>query len=55
LELKGVVIKPDNEDNNQVYGMTARDILTGGNKISIEAMPEGVRIFPETLSKYSTR
>jgi lipid-binding SYLF domain-containing protein len=55
LELKGVVIKPDNEDNKQVYGMTARDILTGSNKISLEAMPEGVRIFPETLSKYSTR
>ena len=40
---------------DQVYGMTARDILTGGNKISIEAMPEGVRVFPETLSRYSTR
>jgi lipid-binding SYLF domain-containing protein len=55
LELKGVVIKPDNEDNNQVYGMTARDILTGNNKLSIEAMPEGVRVFPETLLRYSTR
>jgi len=55
LELKGVVIKPDNEDNNQVYGMTARDILTGANKISLEAMPEGVRVFPETLSRYSRR
>lgn len=55
LELKGVVIKPDNEDNNQVYGMTARDILTGGNKMSMETMPEGVRIFPDTLSRYSTR
>ena len=53
LELKGVVIKPDTEDNSQVYGMTARDILTGANKISMDAMPEGVRIFPETLSKYS--
>ena len=55
LELKGVVIKPDNEDNNQVYGMTARDILTGGNKMSMDTMPEGVRIFPDTLSRYSTR
>lgn len=55
LELKGVVIKPDNEANNQVYSMTARDILTGSNKISMEAMPEGVRIFPDTLSRYSTR
>src|SRR5437588_8824166 len=51
---KGVVIKPDTEDNSQVYGMTARDILTGSNKISMSAMPEGVRIFPETLSRYSS-
>ena len=55
LELKGVVIKPDNEDNLQVYGMTARDILTGTNKISMSQMPEGVRIFPETLARYSRR
>jgi len=55
LELKGVVIKPDNEDNVQVYGMTARDILTGTNKISMEQMPEGVRVFPETLRNYSSR
>jgi SH3 domain-containing YSC84-like protein 1 len=55
LELKGVVIKPDNEDNSQVYGMTAKDILTGANKITMEAMPEGVRVFPETLSRYSVR
>lgn len=55
LELKGVVIKPDNEDNNQVYGMTAKDILTGANKISMDAMPEGVRVFPQTLANYSTR
>jgi lipid-binding SYLF domain-containing protein len=55
LELKGVVIKPDNEDNLQVYGMTARDILTGANKISLARMPEGVRVFPLTLSRYSRR
>jgi lipid-binding SYLF domain-containing protein len=55
LELKGVVIKPDNEDNVQVYGMSARDILTGANKISKSEMPEGVRVFPETLGRYSTR
>ena len=55
LELKGVVIKPDNEDNLQVYGMNARDILTGADKISMEKMPEGVRIFPLTLKRYSRR
>jgi len=55
LELKGVVIKPDNEDNLRVYGMNARDILTGANKISMEKMPEGVRVFPLTLERYSRR
>src|SRR6266436_4076013 len=55
LELKGVVIKPDNEDNLQVYGMTARDILTGSDKISMQHMPEGVRVFPLTLARYSKR
>src|SRR5216110_67687 len=55
LELKGVVIKPDKEDNVQVYGMTARDILTGADKIALDKMPEGVRVFPLTLARYSTR
>src|SRR5437870_8548590 len=55
LELKGVVIKPDNDDNLQVYGMRARDILTGPNKIGIDKMPTGVRVFPQTLGRYSTR
>ncbi len=55
LELKGVVIKPDNDDNTQVYGMTARDILTGANKISMDKMPTGVRVFPQTLAQYSRR
>jgi len=55
LELKGVVIKPDNDDNTQVYGMTARDILTGANKISMDKMPAGVRVFPQTLARYSKR
>lgn len=56
LELKGVVINPDNDDNEAVYnGLKARDILTGSNKLSLTRMPAGVRIFPRTLSRYSVR
>ena len=55
IELKGVVISPDNDDNRAVYGMTARDILTGSNKLPISKMPAGVRIFPRTLDRYSVR
>jgi SH3 domain-containing YSC84-like protein 1 len=55
LELKGVVINPDNNDNEAVYNLKAQDILTGSKKISLNRMPAGVRIFPRTLARYSTR
>jgi lipid-binding SYLF domain-containing protein len=55
IELKGVVINPDNDDNQAVYGMKARDILTGSNRISLKRMPPGVRILPRTLARYSVR
>lgn len=55
LELKGTVINPDNDDNEAVYGMKARDILTGSRKIDMKRMPPGVRIFPQTLARYSVR
>jgi len=55
LELKGVVISPDNNDNEPVYGMKASDILAPAKQWKITDMPAGVRIFPRTLARYSTR
>lgn len=55
LELKGVIIKPDDDDNQAVYGMRAREILTGAQKMTIIQMPAGVRILPRTLARYSVR
>lgn len=55
IELKGVVINPDNDDNEAVYGLKARDLLTGTNKLNMQRMPAGVRIFPQTLARYSVR
>ena len=55
LELKGVVISPDNNDNEPVYGMKADGILAPGKQWKITDMPAGVRIFPRTLARYSTR
>jgi SH3 domain-containing YSC84-like protein 1 len=55
LELKGTVINPDNDDNEAVYGLKAHDILTGTRKIDMKRMPPGVRIFPQTLARYSVR
>lgn len=55
LELKGVVISPDNNDNEPVYGMKANDVLSPSKQWKITDMPAGVRIFPRTLGRYSTR
>ncbi|HMF55429.1 MAG TPA: lipid-binding SYLF domain-containing protein [Pyrinomonadaceae bacterium] len=52
LELKGAVINPDNNDNLQVYGLKASDILTGTQHVE---MPAGISIFPDTLRRYSRR
>jgi lipid-binding SYLF domain-containing protein len=55
LELKGVVISPDNNDNEPVYGIKANEILAPTKQWKITDMPAGVRIFPRTLARYSTR
>ena len=57
LELKGVVINPDNKDNEAIYGMKAKELLTGegmkrGGKPYI---PQSVRAFPLQLSRYSRK
>ncbi len=55
LEIKGSVIDPDNDDNRAVYGKTANEILSPTQKWPMAQIPAGVRIFPRTLARYSTR
>jgi lipid-binding SYLF domain-containing protein len=55
LELKGVVIDPDNDDNTAVYGKKAVDILSSPPALTVAQIPAGIRIFPRTLARYSTR
>ena len=53
LELKGVVITPDEGDMRDVYGkeVTTRVVL----KQDKDAAPASVREFPATLNRYSAR
>jgi lipid-binding SYLF domain-containing protein len=55
LELKGVVIDPDNDDNTAVYGKKAAEILASPPALTVAQIPAGIRIFPRTLARYSTR
>src|SRR5687767_5204747 len=52
--LKGLVISPDNDLNEAVYGKKATQILTGP-PMTLSQMPAAVRIFPRTLARYSHR
>ena len=55
LEIKGVVIKPDDDENRRMYGTRARELLLPGSAMPLAKMPAGVRIFPRTLARYSTK
>src|ERR1051326_5785016 len=55
LEIKGVVISADNDDNVAVYGKRAHEILAPTQRWTTSKMPAGVRIFPRTLARYSAR
>jgi len=55
LEVKGVVISPDNDDNLAVYGIKAVEVVSPARRWTVTKMPAGVRIFPKTLARYSVR
>jgi lipid-binding SYLF domain-containing protein len=52
--LKGAVISPDNDLNEAVYEMKAKEVLTN-DSMTLSQMPAGVRVFPRTLARYSLR
>jgi lipid-binding SYLF domain-containing protein len=52
--LKGAVIAPDNDLNEAVYGVKAKELLIG-KPLLLGQMPASVRIFPRTLARYSIR
>lgn len=54
--LKGGVISPDNDLNEAVYGVKARELLTGGGaKTDTATLPAGVNAFPQALARYATK
>ena len=52
--LKGVVISPDNDLNEAIYGRKGKEVLLNA-PIPLAEMPAGVRIFPRTLARYSAK
>ena len=55
LEIKGVLIDPDNDDNLAVYRKKANEILSPTQSWTMTQIPAGIRIFQRTLARYSVR
>ena len=55
LELKGAWVNPDNNLNEALYGLKARDLLTGSNRVQMADVLPGVIVFPNALSRYSIK
>jgi lipid-binding SYLF domain-containing protein len=53
--LKGAAISPDNDLNEAIYNLTAHDLLTGAEKMTMAQVPSVVRVFPLTLARYSLK
>ena len=53
--LKGAVLDADDDLNEAIYGMKARELLTGGSAMKMSEMPAVVPVFPQTLARYTTR
>lgn len=53
VALTGAVIRPDNDANKAVYGLKAKELLTGINKVAIADIPDATKGFQKTITKHS--
>jgi lipid-binding SYLF domain-containing protein len=55
VDLKGMVVKPDDELNEAIYHVKARDLLAGNEVATVPNLPANLLTFPQTLGRYSTK
>jgi lipid-binding SYLF domain-containing protein len=55
IDLKGVVIKPDDDLNMAVYKMKARDLLGTDDQQRGKNLAADVLAFSKTLARYSSK
>ena len=52
VSLSGAVISPDNDANRALYSLTAKEILTGANKVPIASIPAATKGFQEAVTRH---
>jgi lipid-binding SYLF domain-containing protein len=53
ISLSGAVISADNDANQAVYSLDAKDLLTGANKVAITDIPPATKNFQEALTRHA--
>jgi lipid-binding SYLF domain-containing protein len=53
LSLSGVVISPDNDANQALYGHSAKDLLTGGALTPALVIPPATKPFQQAVARYA--
>src|SRR5262249_21330234 len=53
VDIKGVVVRPDEDQNRAVYNKTARELLS--DQAGGDAKGSGLTAFPETLGRYASK
>ena len=53
ISLSGSVISPDNDANMALYGVPAKTMLTGTNKVAIASIPPATRPFQQAVTRHA--
>lgn len=53
ISLSGAVISPDDDANRAIYSFTAKELLTGGNKVAVSAIPPATKPFQQAVTRYA--
>jgi lipid-binding SYLF domain-containing protein len=51
--LSGAVVNPDNDANRALYSLTAKEILTGPDKVPVSSIPPATRGFQEAVTRHA--
>lgn len=53
VSVAGAVVRPDNDANEAVYGMEAKELLTGTNKVPLSKIPAATKSFQRAVTKHA--
>jgi lipid-binding SYLF domain-containing protein len=53
VSLTGAVITPDNDANRALYSLTAKDLLTGPDKVPVASVPPATKGFQDAVTRHA--